>query len=166
MLVPLFERHGDVFAVLTVRRDDLRRHAGEISFPGGRRDADDASLTDTALREAREEIGLEPESVRLLGELPSVSTFATGYVIQPVIGAIADGTQWTPAQAEVAAVLELSLHSIEAGRAPVELERRGFRFWTEAFTVDGHVIWGATARILSHLFERIESGPALDLGAP
>ena len=166
VLVPLFQRDGEPHVVLTLRRDDLRRHAGEIAFPGGRRDDVDASLTDTALREAQEEIGLSPDSVRLLGELPTVSTFATGYVIHPVLGAIADGARWEPAEAEVAAVLEFSLEAIRAGRAPVELERRGFRFWTDSFTVDGDLIWGATARILGHLFERISDGPPLDLSGP
>jgi len=163
VLVPLFERSGEPYVVLTLRRADLRRHAGEIAFPGGRRDAEDRTLTDTALREAHEEIGLDPAAVTLIGELPSVSTFATGYVISPVLGAIGERTEWRPAEAEVAAVLELPLATIRAGLGPVEIERRGMRFRTDAFTVDGQIIWGATARILGYLFERIDEDGPLDL---
>ena len=72
--------------VLTKRRADLRRHAGEISFPGGRRDPDDADLRQTALREAEEEIGLPRSAVSILAELPATSTFATNYVIHPFVG--------------------------------------------------------------------------------
>ncbi len=80
--------------MLTRRRADLRRHAGEISFPGGRRDAEDANLADTALREAEEEIGLPRAQVSLLGELPQTSTFATNYVIHPFVATIPAGVAW------------------------------------------------------------------------
>ncbi|HUB35913.1 MAG TPA: CoA pyrophosphatase, partial [Solirubrobacteraceae bacterium] len=88
--MPLFEAApaGDLHAVFTRRRSDLRRHAGEISFPGGRRDPEDADLLHTALREAHEEIGLRPESVRVLGPLPAVSTFVTGYEIHPYVALV------------------------------------------------------------------------------
>jgi len=158
VLVPLFERGGAVRAVLTRRRDDLRRHAGEMSFPGGRRDADDESFEHTALREAHEEIGLERRAARVFGELPSVSTFVTGYVIHPVLAAIEPPRMWRPQPREVAAVLELELDAIRAGAGFVELERRGISFSTACYRVDGHVIWGATARILDHLFARIDDG--------
>ena len=92
---PLFLTAGRAStSCFTRRRADLRRHAGEISFPGGRRDPEDADLQDTALREAEEEIGLPRASVRLLGELPTVSTFATGYVIHPFVGLIPAGLAW------------------------------------------------------------------------
>ena len=152
--------------IFTLRRDDLRDHAGEISFPGGRRDAADESLRDTALREAEEEIGLAPQEVRLLGELSSVSTFATGYVIHPFVGEIATGLAWRPAAAEVDAVLELPLSALRSGRSKVRLERRGISFQTDAYTVGEHMIWGATARILGELLNRVRregSGRALSL---
>ncbi len=171
MLVPLFltapsERPT---VVLTRRRADLRRHAGEISFPGGRRDADDADLAQTALREAHEEIGLAPDSVELLGELPAISTFATNYLIHPFVGLIEPGQRWLLSPREVDAVLELPLGALEQSRTRTEIERRGIKFETDAYVLDGNLIWGATFRILADLLERLQQGgadgrPALAVG--
>jgi 8-oxo-dGTP pyrophosphatase MutT (NUDIX family) len=162
VLVPLFIEDGtpagtgaEPRVVLTRRRSDLRRHAGEISFPGGRKDAEDAELEDTALREAEEEIGLARGEVRLLGTLPPTSTFATGYVIHPFVGQIRPGLEWQPSAGEVDAVLELRLSDVRAGRTLTQIERRGFTFETDAYIVDEHLVWGATARILEHLLERL-----------
>src|SRR5258707_208294 len=90
VLLPLFgwpERPGLIF---TERRADLRSHAGEISFPGGRRDEGDADLAATALREAEEEIALDRSVVDLRGALPPTGTFATGYRIHPFVGLVGD----------------------------------------------------------------------------
>jgi len=162
VLVPLFlaADGGGPHVVLTRRRADLRRHAGEISFPGGRRDAEDADLLDTALREAEEEIGLPRAQVRLLGELPPTSTFATGYVIHPFVGVIPGGLDWRPSAREVDAVLELPLEALRSGRTRTRLERRGISFETDAYVVEGHLIWGATARILEELLQQLDSGGA------
>ncbi len=162
MLVPLYRAaDGEPHAVLTRRRADLRRHAGEISFPGGRRDPEDPSLCATALREAEEEIGLAGAEVEVVGELPAVSTFVTGYLIHPFVGVIPAGRspigqRWRAAPGEVDAVLELPLGALRASRGRTLMERRGFTFETDAYLLDGHVIWGATARILDTLFERLE----------
>jgi 8-oxo-dGTP pyrophosphatase MutT (NUDIX family) len=157
VLVPLFLLGGEPHAVFTRRRGDLRRHAGEISFPGGRRDPEDADLKDTALREAEEEIGLPRSQVDLLGELPPTSTFATNYVIHPFVGVIPAGIAWRLSAREVDEVLELPLDAVRAARTKTQIERRGMTFETDAYVVDGHVIWGATARILQHLLERLRS---------
>jgi 8-oxo-dGTP pyrophosphatase MutT (NUDIX family) len=141
--------------VLTRRRSDLRRHAGEISFPGGRRDPGDPDLAATALREAEEEIGLPRAEVTLLGELPEVPTFATGYVIHPYVGAIPEGIAWQVSPREVDQVLELSLADVRAGRTRTQMERRGFTFETDAYIVGEHLIWGATARIIELLLDRL-----------
>jgi 8-oxo-dGTP pyrophosphatase MutT (NUDIX family) len=157
VLVPLFlAADEESHAVFTRRRGDLRRHAGEISFPGGRRDPEDADLRDTALREAEEEIGLPRAQVRLLGELPPVSTFVTNYVIHPYVGEIPAGLAWTVSEREVDAVLELSLRALRESRTRTRIERRGISFETDAYIVDEHLIWGATARIVEHLLERAE----------
>jgi 8-oxo-dGTP pyrophosphatase MutT (NUDIX family) len=158
VLVPLFLAADDVepHAVFTRRRTDLRRHAGEISFPGGRHDPEDADLPDTALREAEEEIGLPRPAVRLLGELPPVSTFVTNYVIHPFVGEIPAGLEWRVSEREVDAVLELPLQALRESKTRTRLERRGISFETDAYIVDDHLIWGATARIVEHLLERAE----------
>jgi 8-oxo-dGTP pyrophosphatase MutT (NUDIX family) len=163
VLVPLFlaAESRDPHVVLTRRRADLRRHAGEISFPGGRRDPSDADLSATALREAEEEIGLERSHVSLLGALPTTSTFATNYVIHPFVATIPAGLAWRLSAKEVDAVLELPLAQVRAARTKTNIERRGIVFTTDAYVIDDHVIWGATARILQHLLERLQStGPA------
>jgi 8-oxo-dGTP pyrophosphatase MutT (NUDIX family) len=162
VLVPLFRANdsNEPSVVLTKRRADLRRHAGEISFPGGRMDAEDADLTATALREAEEEIGLSSSQVTLLGELPPTSTFVTNYVIHPFVAMIPAGVAWRLSAREVDTVLELPLEAVRAGRTTTEIERRGMTFETDAYIVEDNVIWGATARIIEHLLERLSAGPA------
>ena len=145
--------------VLTRRRADLRRHAGEISFPGGRQDPEDADLRETALREAEEEIGLAREAVTLIGELPAISTFATNYLIYPFVGVIAGGQRWRMSPREVDAVLELPLQELRQSKTRTKLQRRGIEFETDAYILDGQLIWGATYRILSDLMARLQADP-------
>jgi 8-oxo-dGTP pyrophosphatase MutT (NUDIX family) len=159
VLVAMFPVEDEQHLVLTRRRADLRRHAGEVSFPGGRRDPEDENLSQTALREAEEEIGLPRSAVELLGELPPVSTFATGYVIHPFVARIPPGLAWKLSAREVDRVLELSLSDLRAGRTRTRLERRGISFETDAYVVGEEMIWGATARIIEQLLERLDEGP-------
>jgi 8-oxo-dGTP pyrophosphatase MutT (NUDIX family) len=162
VLVPLIvvPESDSPHVVLTKRRADLRRHAGEVSFPGGRRDPDDSDLSVTALREAEEEIGLARGSVELLGELPAISTFATNYLIHPFVGQIAASQRWEVSPREVDAVLELPLRELQESRTRTPIERRGITFETDAFIPDGNVIWGATFRILENLLERLQASDA------
>jgi 8-oxo-dGTP pyrophosphatase MutT (NUDIX family) len=156
VLVPLFvDAGGAPHLVFTERRADLRRHAGEISFPGGRRDADDPDLPATALREAHEEVGLPPDAVELLGALQPTPTFVTNYAIYPFVGLIEPGFAWVLQEREVAQVLELRLEDVRAGYRRRRLVRRGMPFRTDAYETGGHVIWGATARIVADLLDRI-----------
>lgn len=155
VLVPLYLDAGQLHAVFTKRRDDLRRHPGEISFPGGRQDEDDADLRATALREAHEEIGLAPEAVDLLGALEPTPTIATGYAVYPFVGLLEPGHEWTLSAREVAQVLELSLPSVRDGYKRQRLIRRGIPIRTDTYVVGENLIWGATARILSDLLDRI-----------
>jgi 8-oxo-dGTP pyrophosphatase MutT (NUDIX family) len=156
VLVPLFHRDGEPVAVFTERRADLRRHAGEISFPGGRQDEPDEDLRATALREADEEVGLPPAEVELVGALPPVGTFVTGYRVYPFVGLIEPGRTWVPQETEVAQVLELSLPDLVRGFEMKRLTRRGVPIKTPTYTVDGHLVWGATARIVQQLLERLQ----------
>jgi 8-oxo-dGTP pyrophosphatase MutT (NUDIX family) len=148
--------HGDpLTAVFTERRADLRRHAGEISFPGGRQDEPDEDLRETALREAEEEIGLPRAAVTVQGALPPVGTFVTGYRVFPFVATIERPAQLYPAEAEVARILEFSLPELVAGHELKRLVRKGVPIKTPTYTVDGHLIWGATARIVESLLERL-----------
>jgi 8-oxo-dGTP pyrophosphatase MutT (NUDIX family) len=160
VLVPLYRDRGRLHAVFTKRQDDLRRHPGEISFPGGRYDEGEPDLKATALREAQEEIGLPSEAVEIVGALQPTPTIATGYAVYPFVGLIAAGRTWTPSAGEVSAVLELALDDLLAGYGRRRLVRRGVPLRTDTYVVGDHLIWGATARILADLFDRI--GPLLD----
>jgi 8-oxo-dGTP pyrophosphatase MutT (NUDIX family) len=159
VLVALYSDHGRLHAVFTKRREDLRRHPGEISFPGGRRDDTDPDLLATALREAEEEIGLPPAAVRIVGALQPTPTIVTGYAVYPFVGLIEPGMAWTLSAREVAQVLELPLDDLLAGYGRRRLVRRGVPIRTDTYVVGDDLIWGATARILADLFDRI--GPLL-----
>jgi 8-oxo-dGTP pyrophosphatase MutT (NUDIX family) len=162
VLVALFLEQGRLRAVLTKRRENLRRHPGEISFPGGRHDPEDADLLVTSLREAHEEIGLPPEAVEVVGALQPTPTIATGYRVYPFVGLIDPGQTWKPSPGEVAEVLELPLADLVAGYSRRRLLRRGIPIRTDTYVVGDNLIWGATARILADLIERI--GPLLQSG--
>ena len=159
VLVPLYVHRGRLHAVFTKRQDDLRRHPGEISFPGGRYDEGEPDLRATALREANEEIGLPGDAVEIVGALQPTPTIATGYAVYPFVGLIAAGRTWTPSANEVAEVLELPLDALLAGYGRRRLVRRGVPIRTDTYVVGDHLIWGATAWILADLFDRI--GPLL-----
>jgi 8-oxo-dGTP pyrophosphatase MutT (NUDIX family) len=157
VLVPLHGWPDEPGLIFTERPADMRRHAGEISFPGGRKDDADADLAATALREAEEEIGLDPASIELSGALPPASTFVTGYRIHPFVGLIPDPAdlELKLNPAEVETVLAFSLEGLRNGYAMRRLVRRGVPIHTPTYEVDGHLIWGATARILGDLLSRI-----------
>ncbi len=157
VLVPLYLSGGKLHAVFTKRRDDLRRHAGEISFPGGRSDESDPALQHTALREAHEEIGLDPSAVEVIGALQPTPTIATGYAVYPFVGLIEPGLEWTLSPREVAEVLELSLRDLRAGYGRRRLIRRGVPFRTDVYVVGENLIWGATARMLGDLLSRFDA---------
>jgi len=155
VLVPLFVRDGELHAVLTRRRGDMRRHAGEISFPGGRQDDGEADLRATALREAEEEIGLPADAVQLVGALQPTPTIATNYAVYPFVGLIEPGHAWVPSEAEVDEVLELPLRALRDGYERRRLLRREVPFRTDVYVVDEHLVWGATARMLGDLLDRV-----------
>jgi 8-oxo-dGTP pyrophosphatase MutT (NUDIX family) len=161
VLVALYEHDGSLHAVFTRRQSDLRSHAGEISFPGGRRDDDDPDLIATALREAEEEIGLPREAVEILGALCPTPTVATSFGVYPFVGLIEPGREWTLSPREVDEVLELRLSDLRAAANQRRLLHRGIPFRSVVYDVsDEAVIWGATARIVGDLLARID--PLLD----
>lgn len=160
MLVALYVHDGATHVVFTRRRDDMRRHAGEISFPGGRQDEGDEDLRLTALREAEEEVGLPRDAVEVIGALQPVPTIATGFGVYPFVGLIEPGHTWRPSAGEVAEVLELTLDDLRAGYGRERMLRRGIPFRTDVYVVGEHLIWGATARILGDLLDRLDVAAA------
>ena len=161
VLLPLYGWPDEPGLIFTERRADLRRHAGEISFPGGRRDEADADLAATALREAQEEIGLDPALVELGEELSTTGTFVTGYRIHPFVGRIPHPGELslTPNPAEVETVLTWSLDVLRDAYGMRRLVRRGVPIHTPTYEVEGRLIWGATARILGDLFDYLLPAP-------
>jgi 8-oxo-dGTP pyrophosphatase MutT (NUDIX family) len=154
VLIPLYEQGGRLHAVFTKRPADMRRHAGEISFPGGRRDEGE-ELEHTALREAEEEIGLAREHVQVVGALPPTGTIVTNYTVYPFVGLTTSGNAFRPNPVEVDQIVELALADLVAGFERRRLIRRGVPIRTDTYTVGGHLIWGATARILGALLQRL-----------
>jgi 8-oxo-dGTP pyrophosphatase MutT (NUDIX family) len=157
VLLPLYGWPQEPGLIFTERRADLRRHAGEISFPGGRHDEIDADLATTALREAQEEIALEPARVELVGALPPVSTFVSGYRVHPFVGLVAHPAELglQPNPTEVETVLTFSLEILRASYEMRRLVRRAVPIRTPTYEVEGQLIWGATARILGDLLDRV-----------
>ncbi|HEY0756666.1 MAG TPA: CoA pyrophosphatase [Ktedonobacteraceae bacterium] len=154
VLLTLFARDGETHLIFIRRAATLRAHGGEIAFPGGSYDPEDASLVTTALREAFEEIGLESTRVEVLGLLPPVFTVVSNFLILPVVAYLPGGPGALVAQvSEVAEVLQLPLHALaEPSIAHTELWSNGGRTRQVYFYDYGSLrIWGATGRILASL---------------
>lgn len=163
VLLPLFERGGEPWIVLTKRTETVRKHKGEISFPGGAHDPGDHNLWATAVRETTEELGLDPSAVRPLGALDDYPTFGSGFIVSAFVGSIEPG-EWRPSEHEIAEVLEVPLRTLQSvGRLEV-WEHEGIRFPMHIFDVGHHRIWGVTAFILRRFLDI--TAPALGLPRP
>ena len=152
VLVPLLA-DADGFDLLIERRSrNLSHHAGQYGFPGGAADPEDRTIVDTALREVREEIGLDPEHVQILGLLSDIRT-PTGYVITPVVGAVDGPVTLVPSPSEVAFLIRVPVSFVLSPGVFTEVTQRsnGLLIRTKALVWNEHVIWGATARILQAL---------------
>ncbi|HEY1466752.1 MAG TPA: CoA pyrophosphatase [Acidimicrobiales bacterium] len=171
VLVPLFEEAGETRVVLTVRTSDLSSHRDEVAFPGGRLDAGE-NATDGALREAWEEVGLDPGAVSVVGTLHDLATASSNTIVTPVVGTLEGRPSLTANPGEVARIFDLALADLlidgvfseEWWSAPGSPELGGcpeveFPVWF--FEAGGEIIWGATARILVDLLSL-----ALGTGAP
>jgi 8-oxo-dGTP pyrophosphatase MutT (NUDIX family) len=158
VLIPVLGATDRPRLVFTRRTDRLRRHAGEISFPGGLVDAGELPAA-AALREAEEELGLRPPDVELLGALPPVHTRVTGILILPFVGWLAVDPAFTPNAAEIAEVLEFPLDDLVQRGTERWFAHEGRRFRTFVYDMDGAVIWGATGWVLRSLIERLEPHP-------
>lgn len=165
VLIPLFLDGLDLRVVLTKRTAHLRRHRGEVSFPGGASEPADDSLQATALRETSEEIGLHPEDVRVIGVLRDMPTAGSGYVIRPFVGEIPAGYGFVADAHEVERIFtpRLAEFADPALRRDETWERDGIRYPVTFFDVGGEVVWGATARMLVELLDLIAGRPTAPL---
>ena len=161
VLIPLVLRH-ELTVLLTQRTDHLADHPSQISFPGGRAEASDADDVATALREAREEIGLDPSQVEVLGSLPTYTT-GTGFVVTPVVGFVRLGFELRPDPFEVAEVFEVPLawlmdpanhqrHAVEVGGVKREFLSIPWPGTDASGRPRRYFIWGATAAMLCNLY--------------
>ena len=157
VLVPLYQNNNGLGLVLTRRTASLGRHAGEVSFPGGLPDTPGEDPVQTALREAREEVGLNPDHAQVLGQLDDGST-TTGYVITPVVAHIPHPYAFRASPVEVAEILSLPLADF---RDPSVFEmrtmqKRGRSYDVPFYELQPATVWGATARIIRHLLQLLD----------
>ena len=156
VLVGLVERPGGLTMLLTQRTAGLRDHAGQVAFPGGKMDPDDATPAATALREANEEIGLPAERIEVLGYLEPYLT-RTGFRIVPVIARVRPPFEIVLNPAEVVEAFETPFAFLmsEANQQLRERTWKGFTWQFYAFEHDGRMIWGITAGMIRGLYERL-----------
>jgi 8-oxo-dGTP pyrophosphatase MutT (NUDIX family) len=155
VLLPIIARDEPV-VLFTERSPHLARHAGQVSFPGGRVEDDDISLVQTALRETKEETGIDPAFVTVAGFLEAYET-GTGFAILPVVGLLSEGFALVPQPSEVAEIFEVPLAFLldPANRQKNQTEWMGRMRTFYSFRYNGHYIWGATAAMLVNFGERL-----------
>jgi 8-oxo-dGTP pyrophosphatase MutT (NUDIX family) len=162
VLVPVFRDEEGRLRIVLIVRTDRGLHGGQLAAPGGKHDAEDESLLATALREAHEEIGLEPDEVEVLAELPTVRSGPTQFEVQPFLGRVPAAHPWRPNEEEVVEVLTPHVDELARPEARREVLFTSAR-WPEGLLVDGipvgdRVLWGMTLRILDDLVPRLLSG--------
>jgi len=159
VLIPMYQKAGEWYLVLTKRTETLEYHKGQISFPGGAQHERDASLKDTALRESWEEIGLAPADVEILGELDDTATHVTRFLISPYVGVVPYPYDFRVNPREVEELISVPLGVLRDRRNfREEMQWLDGRFVPQYFYRYGNkVIWGATARILKQFLEVVDS---------
>ncbi len=166
VLAPLFVKEGAPHLLFIKRPEGNYRHAGQIAFPGGKRDPTDRSNVDCALREAHEELGIAPADVKVLGELDEFDTVVSGFRVSPVVGVIPYPYRFRPEPAEVERMIEVPLRSL-LDPANLRVEQReafGTRRSIYYFSAGEDVIWGVTGAILLGLLEIIRELPNRSAG--
>ncbi len=153
MLVALYEDAGEIHVVLTKRPDTMPSHQGEIAFPGGKRDPGDVSLAAAALREAHEEVGLEPAAVDIVAELDTIATVASAFTISPFVGVLPVPPQLKPDPWEVIDAFGVPISEL---LHPDAYREELWDLWgayrpMAFFELPGETVWGATARMLARL---------------
>ena len=163
VLVPLFVREDTVHVVLTKRTENVRTHQGQVSFPGGSWESSDHSLLDTALREAREEVGLRPSDVDVIGVLDDLPTNVSGFLVRPFVAEVPHPYDFVHDVTEVDHVFTppLEIFGDPSRRREEVRERDGVRYPIYYYDVSGNIVWGATARMLVQLLEKVTAANAL-----
>jgi len=149
VLMPLFYSQGQYHILFTERSDEVVFHKGQVCFPGGTREPSDSDLLQTVLREAEEEIGLEAKDIEILGELDDIITFVTNYVISPFVAFISHPHSLRTNGREVKGAFSVPLSFL--------IDEANFKQDSYAYEYEGHVIWGATARILKQFIDLLKS---------
>lgn len=156
VLLLLYPKNGEYHVLFTKRTNEVEHHKGQISFPGGAYDEGDVSLTDTALRESLEEVGLKGEDVDVLGELDDMATFSA-FAISPFVGVISYAPNFTPSPREIEEIVEIPLFALlnptNFREETREYDGRPFPVYYYAY--GRHVVWGATARILKQFLDLV-----------
>ena len=162
VLVPVYRGEDTELRLVLIRRSEGGVHGGHLAFPGGKRDPEDASLLDTALREAWEELGLDRQLVDVLTELPTVETMTTDFLIYPFLARITRPNTWNRSEREVAEVVEVKLSELERPEARGD-DITQLSTWTAPqrgpfYRVGRYQVWGATYRILHPLLPHLLGG--------
>ncbi|MFW6126271.1 MAG: NUDIX hydrolase [Chloroflexota bacterium] len=156
VLIPIYEKDGELYIVFTKRPQTMQYHKGQVCFPGGSCQDDETRL-ETALREAFEEIGLRPGDVEVLGELDRMCTASSNFLITPFVGLIPYPYQFTASVDEVAELVVMPVSSLLAEGTYYEKlqEFHGMPYMGSFFECEGRVIWGATAKILRQFLDLV-----------
>jgi 8-oxo-dGTP pyrophosphatase MutT (NUDIX family) len=162
VLVPVYEHGGEAHVVLTKRPDTMPSHQGEIAFPGGKREPDDADLAATALREAREEVGIEPATVDVIAELDRIGTVASAFTITPFVGVLPGIPTLLPHPVEVVDAFAVPISELLAPETYREeiWDLFGAPRSMVFYELPGETVWGATARILTHFLAVVTGTPS------
>lgn len=157
VIVPLFEKEGEYHILFTRRTEKVEHHKGQISFPGGRKDEGDPSLKDAALRETFEEIGVRPQDVEILGELDSMATLSSNFLITPFVGVIPYPYNFVVSSDEIEELVEVPLAALLDKKNYHQESQlyEGRPYVSSFYRYEGRVIWGATARILKQFLELV-----------
>jgi 8-oxo-dGTP pyrophosphatase MutT (NUDIX family) len=157
VLVPIILAPEEARVVYTLRTGELRDHAGQVSFPGGSPEPQDRSLLATALREAEEEVDLEPDLVEVIGELEDMYIPPSKFLVRPFVGLLQEEAELVLAPEEVEAIFSVSLDELMSPQAfkKVVWKREGRPHEVPVFAVGGHEIWGATAAMTAGLLARL-----------
>lgn len=156
VLIPVIERDAGLTVLLTRRSAELKHHAGQVSFPGGRMEESDRTIEVTALRETHEEVGIAPHAVSVLGYLEAMPT-VTGYAVTPIVGHVRTDTELNVDTTEVELAFEVPLAFLfDPANANVSVrEFWGRQLPIHEFMFEGHRIWGATAHMLLQLRDKL-----------